>query len=81
VSCRASEEDEEEEEGLLFIPQVIYKHEEPRRSDTDRIKLLIRPPELSVNHTSKSSGSKKEERAKGMIDLALGNTFYICELF
>jgi hypothetical protein len=50
VSCRATEEDEEEE-GLLFIPQVIYEHEEPRRSDTDRIKLLIRPPELSGNHT------------------------------
>jgi hypothetical protein len=33
--------------GPLFIPQVIYEHEETWWNDIDRGKLLIRPPERS----------------------------------
>jgi hypothetical protein len=28
--------EEQEEEGPLFIPQVLYEHEQPRWNDTDR---------------------------------------------
>jgi hypothetical protein len=39
--------------GLSFIPQLIHEHEEPWLNDVDRGKILIRPPELSGNPTSK----------------------------
>jgi hypothetical protein len=39
--------------GLFFIPKVIYECGEPQWNDIDRKKLLIRPPELSANPTSR----------------------------
>jgi hypothetical protein len=57
------------------IPQVIYEHREPWWNYVDRVKLLIRPPELSGNYKSESSGSKQEERTKGMMNLSLRSSF------
>jgi hypothetical protein len=37
----------------LFIPQVINEHREPWWNDIDRGKLVIRPPQLSGNSTSR----------------------------
>jgi hypothetical protein len=51
--------------GLLFIPQVIYEHEEPWWNDTDREKLLIHPPEISDNPTSSHLVANKEGLGKG----------------
>jgi hypothetical protein len=39
--------------GLLLIPYVIYKHGEIWWNEIDRGKSLIRPAELSGNHTSR----------------------------
>jgi hypothetical protein len=39
--------------GLLFIPQMLYEHGGTWWNDVDRGKLLIRPPELSGNPTSR----------------------------
>jgi hypothetical protein len=39
--------------GLLFIPQVIYDYEGTWWNGIDREKLMIRPPELSGNSTSR----------------------------
>jgi hypothetical protein len=38
--------------GLLFVPQAIYEHGE-WWNDVDRGELLIPPPELSDNSTSR----------------------------
>jgi hypothetical protein len=61
--------------GMLFIPHMIYEHEEPWWIDIDRGKLLIRPPELSGNSTSSNLVVKQEELAKEMMNLALKNIF------
>jgi hypothetical protein len=37
----------------LFIPQVIHEHREPWWNDIDKGKLVIRPPQLSGNSTSR----------------------------
>jgi hypothetical protein len=37
---------------LLFIPQVIYEHGEPRWNDVNRRKLLTRPTDIFGNPTS-----------------------------
>jgi hypothetical protein len=51
---------------LLFIPQVIYEHEEPKWSDdADVGKHLSHPPELWQPY-HQTPGSKQEECAKGM---------------
>jgi hypothetical protein len=42
--------------GLLFIPQVMCKNEEPWRNDIDRGKLLIRPQELSGCRVGRRQG-------------------------
>jgi hypothetical protein len=42
--------------GLLFIPQVMYKNEEPWRNDIDRGKLLIRPQEFSGYRVGRRQG-------------------------
>jgi hypothetical protein len=52
---------------VATVPQVIYEHEEPRRNDTDREKLLIHPPELSGNPTSSNPVAKQEEMEKETI--------------
>jgi hypothetical protein len=39
--------------GLLFIPQLIYEYGEPWWNDIGREILLILPPELSGNPTSR----------------------------
>jgi hypothetical protein len=57
--------------GLLFIPQVIYKNEEPWWNDISSGNLLICPPELSGNPTSSHQVAKKMEREKGNDELAL----------
>jgi hypothetical protein len=57
---------------LYLMPQVIYMHGKPWWSNIDRAQLLIRPPELSGNPTSRASGSKQEEQAKEIINLILG---------
>jgi hypothetical protein len=49
---------------LLSIAHVIYEHREPWWNDIDRVKLLIRPPELSGNPTSNHLVANQEERAK-----------------
>jgi hypothetical protein len=36
--------------GLLFIPKVIYEHEEPQWNDTDRGKLKNSERNLSQYH-------------------------------
>jgi hypothetical protein len=51
--------------GLLFIPQVIYEHEEQLRNDNDMWKLLIRLPELSDKPTSKVTSSKAGGTGEG----------------
>jgi hypothetical protein len=40
--------------GILFITYELYEYGEPRWNDIDRKKLLIRPPELSENSTSRN---------------------------
>jgi hypothetical protein len=54
---------------LLFIPNVACEHGEPWWNDTDRAKLLIRPPEISGNPTS--SHLTARVRAKETMNLAL----------
>jgi hypothetical protein len=39
--------------GLVFIPQLIHQHLEPRWNNIDRAKLRMRPPELSGNPNSR----------------------------
>jgi hypothetical protein len=39
--------------NLLFMPQVIYEHGEPRWNDIDKIKL-IRPPQLLQSYQQSS---------------------------
>jgi hypothetical protein len=57
--------------GLFFIAQVIYEHGDPWWSDTERGKLLIRPPELSSNPTSSHLAAKQEELTKKMMNSTL----------
>jgi hypothetical protein len=59
---------------------VIYEHEELLWNDVDRIKLLIRPPELSGSLAAESSGSKHEEPAKDLpceVFLLILATFFL----
>jgi hypothetical protein len=49
---------------------VICEHGEPWWN-INRGKLLIHPAELSGNPTPESSGSKQEEQAKGIMNLAM----------
>jgi hypothetical protein len=64
--------------GLLFIPQLIYKHGETWWNGGDRRKLLICPPELWQSY-QQSSGSKQEEWSKEVINLALqGISIHSC---
>jgi hypothetical protein len=37
---------------ILFIPRMIYEYGEPWWNDISMGRLLIRPPEISVNTTS-----------------------------
>jgi hypothetical protein len=60
---------------------MIYEHGEPWCNDVDRGKLLIRPPELSGNPTSRV-GRKQEKWAKGIMPcevflFILASDFYI----
>jgi hypothetical protein len=50
--------------GLLFIPQVIYKHGEPWWNEVDRGQLMIRPPELSGNPTSTDLIASRRNRRR-----------------
>jgi hypothetical protein len=51
--------------GQFFIPQVIYEHGKPWwNNKVDRGKLLISPPELSDNPTSRYIWFKQEEWVK-----------------
>jgi hypothetical protein len=58
---------------LLFIPNVACEHGEPWWNDTDRAKLMIRPPEISGNPTS--SHLTARVRAKETMNLALRSIF------
>jgi hypothetical protein len=49
---------------VLFIPQVIYGHEESWWNDIDMGLILVRPPELSGNSTSSHVVATREELAK-----------------
>jgi hypothetical protein len=57
--------------GIIFITQVIYGHVERWWNDTDRRKLLIRPPKLSGKPTSSHRVAKQEELAKEIINVTL----------
>jgi hypothetical protein len=61
--------------GVLLTPQVIYEHWEPWCNDVDRVKLLIRPPELSGNPTSNHLVAKQVELVKNMMNLPLQSIF------
>jgi hypothetical protein len=49
---------------LLFVPQKIHEHGEPWWNDIERGKLVIRPSELRVNHTSSHLVVNQEELEK-----------------
>jgi hypothetical protein len=57
----------------LFIIQVIYEHGEPRWNDITREKLLIRPPKLSGNHTSRVIIAKQVQLGEGNDEFGLTN--------
>jgi hypothetical protein len=50
---------------------MIHEHEEPWWNNIDRVKRLIRPPELPGNTTSRHLVSKQEELATQVINFAL----------
>jgi hypothetical protein len=62
--------------GLLFIPEVIYEHGEPRWNYIDRRNPLIRPPELWQSYQQSRLVAKLEELAKE-INFALGSISFI----
>jgi hypothetical protein len=57
--------------GLLFIPQLIYEHGEPQWNDIHRVKLPIRPPELSASRTSSHIVAMQKKVEKEMIHFVL----------
>jgi hypothetical protein len=63
--------------GLLLIPQVRYKHGEPWWKDIDRVKVVIRPPQLSGNPTSSHLVGKQEDLEKEIINFALRNISFV----
>jgi hypothetical protein len=50
---------------------VLYEQGDPRWNDTDKGKLLIRPPDVSGNLTSTESSGSKKEWTKRMMNVAL----------
>jgi hypothetical protein len=64
---------------LLFIPQLIYELGEPWWNKNDRRKLLIRPQELSGNHTSIHLVAKQDEL--GQENDEFGLIKYLCSYF
>jgi hypothetical protein len=61
---------------LLFFPQVIYEHGEPRWNDIDRRKLILQP-QLSGNSTSSHLVEKQEEHGEGTVEFCLRNVSFI----
>jgi hypothetical protein len=59
----------------LFFPQVVHEYEEPWLNDTDRVKLLIRPTDISGNPTSSHPLAKQEELGSGNDYLAFRSIF------
>jgi hypothetical protein len=55
----------------MFIPQVIYERGDPWWIDMDRVKLLIRPPELSGQSTSCHLVAKQGELATEMMNFSV----------
>jgi hypothetical protein len=56
---------------------VIYEHEEPWWNDIDRVKLLIRPPELSGKSTRSHPIANQEELGEEMMTLAFDISLFI----
>jgi hypothetical protein len=48
------DDDDDDDDVFLFILQVIYEHGVPWWNNIDKGTLLIRPPQLSGNPTSRS---------------------------
>jgi hypothetical protein len=57
--------------GLLIITKVLYEHGQPRWNDVDREKTTDSSTRALSQSYQQSSGSKQEERANGMMNLAL----------
>jgi hypothetical protein len=67
------------------MPHVLYEHGETWLNNVDRIKLLIRPPELSGNPTSRviwqQAGGTGEENVKFVLEVflfKLASDFFTC---
>jgi hypothetical protein len=58
-------------------PQVIYEHGETWWNDINRGRLLIRPPELSGNPTSRAAWYQTGGTGEGNDNLGLAKYFFI----
>jgi hypothetical protein len=62
--------------GLLFIPQMVYEHGQPRWNNIGRGQRMIRTPELSDNHISSHLVTKREELGEINDKFGLAKCFF-----